>query len=62
MKGFIEIHTANGNTHLVNIRHIVGVHDNVIYTDDILANATDFPRYECLECYEEIKKKIKEAT
>lgn len=62
MKGFIEILTTDGIVHLVNIRHIVEVVDNVIYTDDMLPDATDYPRFECWESYEEIRDKIAEAA
>ena len=62
MKGFIEIHTTDGTVHLVNIRHIVEVVDNVIYTDDMLPDATDYPHFECQESYEEIRDKIAEAA
>lgn len=62
MKGFIEIHTTDGKSHLVNIRRIVEVVDNIIYTDDIAPQATDFPNFKCLECYEEILDKIARAT
>lgn len=62
MKGFIEIHTTHGTVHLVNIRHIVEVVDNVIYTDDMFPNATDYPHFECQESYEEIRDKIAEAA
>lgn len=62
MKGFIEIHTTDGTVHLVNIRHIVEVIDNVIYTDDMLPDAMDYPHLDCLESYEEIRDKIAEAA
>ena len=62
MKGFIEIHTTDGKLHLVNIRHIVEVCDNVIYTDDISPMATDFPNFKCEENYEEILDKIVRAS
>lgn len=62
MKGFIEVHTNDGKCHLVNIRHIVEVDDNKIYTDDIPEFATDYPCFECWECYEEIRDKIERAT
>lgn len=62
MKGFIEIHTTDGKPHLVNIKHIVEVVGNVIFTDDIAPQATDFPNFECMEYYEEIKDKIERAA
>lgn len=62
MKGFIEIHTTDGVPHLVNVCHIVEVVENKIYTDDIAPFATDYPHFECWECYEEIVDKIAEAV
>lgn len=62
MKGFIEIHATDGKTRLINIRHIVEVQGNCIYTDDIPPFATDYPYVLCKESYEEIRDKIAEAT
>ena len=64
MKGFIEVHNIRNEnqTVLVNVRHIVDVRGNVIYMDDALPTSTDFPYTACMEEYEEIKKKIKEAV
>lgn len=62
MKGFIEITTTDGLRHLVNIRHIVEVHGNNVYTDDFAPFATDFPHFACVESYEEIRDKIAEAA
>lgn len=62
MKGFIEIHTLDGKVHLVNIRHIVEVVGNAIYTDDVMPNLTDYPHFDCQESYEEIRDKIAEAA
>lgn len=60
MKGFIEIHTQDGKTHLVNIQHIVEVDGSTIYTDDLMYEC-DYPHFECEESYEEIKDKIARA-
>jgi hypothetical protein len=64
IKGFIEVHNSQNEnqTVLVNVRHIVDVRANVIYMDDALPTSTDFPYTACMEEYEEIKKKIKEAV
>lgn len=62
MKGFIEVHTDDGKCHLVNIRHIVEVVDNKIYTDETPRFAADYPCFECWEGYEEIRDKIERAT
>jgi hypothetical protein len=62
MKGFIEIHTTDGKVHLVNISHIVEVVGNVIYTDDFLPDESDFPHFDCMEYYEEIRDKIASAA
>lgn len=62
MKGFIEIHTTDGKTHLVNIQHIVEVDGSTVYTDDFHPEVTDFPHFDCEESYEEIKIKIAEAA
>lgn len=48
MKRFIEIHTKDGTTHLVNVQHIVEVCGSKIYTDD-------YPYFECVESYEKIR-------
>lgn len=63
MTGFIEVHESNsGKEHLININHIVEVVKNIIYTDDFMPNATDFPHCPCKETYEEIKQLIYNAT
>lgn len=58
MKRFIEIHTKDGTTHLVNVQHIVEVCGSNIYTDDFMPEAIDYPCFECVESYAEIKYKI----
>lgn len=55
MKRFIEIHTKDGTTHLVNVQHIVEVCGSKIYTDDFMPEATDYPYFECVESYEKIR-------
>lgn len=64
LKGFIEVHNAKNRNNLVliNIRHIVEVHDDIIYTDDTFPGATDYSYIRCAESYDEIKRKIKEAV
>jgi hypothetical protein len=63
MAKFIEVHSSeSGGLHLINIEHIVEVLGNVIYTDDFMPNATDFPHCPCKETYEEIKQLIYNAT
>ena len=64
IKGFIEVHNAKceNNATLINVSHITDVADNVIYMDDILPCAADYPHIVCVEPYEEIKQKIKEAV
>lgn len=62
MKGFIEIHTIDGKTHLVNIHHIVEVDRSFIFTDDFAPFLTEFPYLQCEESYEEIKDKIARAA
>lgn len=64
IKGFIEVHNAkdSNRTVLVNISHITDVADNIIYMDDILPDAIDYPHIVCKEDYLEIKEKIKEAV
>ena len=62
MKGFIEIHTIDGKTHLVNIQHIVEVDGSVIYTDDIHPDSVDLPHFECTETYSKIRAMLAEAT
>lgn len=63
MKKFIEVHKEpNGKAHLINVSHIVEVVGNIIYTDDFLPCATDFPHLACQETYEEIKKLIEGAV
>lgn len=61
MKGFIEVRDSN-KTRLINVKHIVEVIDNKIYTDDIPPFASDYPFVDCIENYEEIKQKIAEAV
>ena len=63
IKGFIEVHNAeyDDNLALVNVSHIVDVWDNTVYTDDVRQNE-DYPHIKCVETYEEIKQKIKEAV
>ena len=63
MARFIEVHERNsGKVHLINVEHIVEVVNNVIYTDDITPNLTDFPHCPCEETYEDIKQLIYNAT
>lgn len=62
MKGFIEIHNEKTKKAiLVNVRHIVEVMGNTIYTDDIPNFADEWTTVKCVENYEEIKSLINEA-
>lgn len=64
IKGFIEVHDVQNENRkvLVNIRHIIEVRGNVLYMDDALPISTDYPYTACMEEYEVIKEKIKEAV
>lgn len=71
MKGFIEVHCGK-NPMLINIDRISGVQDNVYFKNhhecSIFLNNSALCEDESMDCiipdesYDEVKKKIEEAT
>ena len=66
MKGFIEV-TAKNGTHLLNVKYIEDVWEDEDgkFTIDLAFNAPDAAKQDYIlpyESYDEVKKKIEEAT
>ena len=66
MKGFIEV-TAENGTHLLNVKHIEDVWKNkdgkcTIYLAFNAPNADEQDHIFPYESYDEVKRKIEEAT
>lgn len=63
VKGFIEVHTVNGDTRFINVRNIVEISESTVYlrVESIATHTVKFMEYKCTESYGEIREKIRRA-